>query len=384
MVSLLLTVIYLAFISLGLPDSLLGSAWPVIHLQFGVDSALAGLVSFIITLGTVISALLSDRLTRKLGAGLVTALSVALTAAALLGFSLSGSVAALCLWAVPYGLGAGAVDAALNNFVALHFKARHMSWLHCFWGLGASLSPVIMGFFLSRGENWQGGYRCVSLIQWVLTAALFLSLPLWRRMRSEAEAQEQSAPPLGLGKALRIPGVPYILTAFFAYCGLETITFLWTASYLVSVRGLSPDRAAFFGSLMYVGMTLGRFLNGFVAEPMGDRRMIRLGAGVMLAAVALILQPWTPLALAGLLVLGLGAGPVYPSIIHATPDNFGRENSQAIIGIQMASAYSGSSLLPLLFGWVAARTTLRLFPFVLALLILVLLLMTEKLNRRRA
>ena len=384
MVSLLLTVIYLAFISLGLPDSLLGSAWPVIHLQFGVDSALAGLVSLIITLGTVISALLSDRLTRKLGAGLVTALSVALTAAALLGFSLSGSVAALCLWAVPYGLGAGAVDAALNNFVALHFKARHMSWLHCFWGLGASLSPVIMGFFLSRGENWQGGYRCVSLIQWVLTAALFLSLPLWRRMRSEAEAQEQSAPPLGLGKALRIPGVPYILTAFVAYCGLETSTFLWTASYLVSVRGLSPDRAAFFGSLMYVGMTLGRFLNGFVAEPMGDRRMIRLGAGVMLAAVALILQPWTPLALAGLLVLGLGAGPVYPSIIHATPDNFGRENSQAIIGIQMASAYSGSSLLPLLFGWVAARTTLRLFPFVLALLILVLLLMTEKLNRRRA
>ena len=383
MIALLLTVIYLAFISLGLPDSLLGSAWPVIHLQFGVDSALAGLVSLVITLGTVVSALLSDRLTRRLGAGLVTALSVAMTAAALLGFSFSRSVAALCLWAVPYGLGAGAVDAALNNYVALHFKARHMSWLHCFWGLGASLSPLIMGFYLSRGENWQGGYRCVSLIQWGLTAALFLSLPLWRKLQSPQEEAARSAPPLGLRRALAIPGVPYMLTAFFCYCGLETVTFLWTSSYLVSVRGLSPDRAAFFGSFMYAGMTVGRLLNGFVAEGMGDRRMIRVGAGVMLLAVALLLQPWTPLALAGLLVLGLGAGPVYPSIIHATPANFGAENSQAIIGVQMASAYLGSSLLPPLFGAVATRTTLALFPYALALLVLALLAMTEKLNRLR-
>ena len=379
--SLLLVIIYLAFISLGLPDSLLGSAWPVIHLQFGVDSSLAGLVSFIITMGTVVSALLSDRLTRKLGAGLVTALSVALTAAALLGFSISNSVAALCLWAVPYGLGAGAVDAALNNYVALHFKARHMSWLHCFWGVGASLSPTIMGAFLSRGANWRGGYRCVSLIQWVLTAALFLSLSLWKQKQSPEETEAESAPPLGLTKALRIPGVPYILTAFFAYCGLETVTFLWTASYLVSARGLAPERAAFFGSLMYLGMTLGRFVNGFVAERMGDKRMIRVGVGVMLVATLLLMQPWTPLALAGLLLLGFGAGPVYPSIIHATPASFGRENSQAIIGIQMASAYTGSSLLPLLFGWLAARTTLALFPFALALLDLALLVMTEKLNR---
>ena len=258
-----------------------------------------------------------------------------------------------------------------------------MSWLHCFWGLGASLSPLIMGFYLSRGENWQGGYRCVSLIQWGLTAALFLSLPLWRKLQSPQEEAARSAPPLGLRRALAIPGVPYMLTAFFCYCGLETVTFLWTSSYVVSVRGLSPDRAAFFGSFMYAGMTVGRLLNGFVAEGMGDRRMIRVGAGVMLLAVALLLQPWTPLALAGLLVLGLGAGPVYPSIIHATPANFGAENSQAIIGVQMASAYLGSSLLPPLFGAVATRTTLALFPYALALLVLALLAMTGKLNRLR-
>lgn len=382
MFSLLLVVIYLSFISLGLPDSLLGAAWPSMLPQLGVPLSYAGYLSMIISCGTVISSLLSDRLLRRFGTGLVVSCSVLMTAAALLGYSLAPSYAVLCIFAIPYGLGAGAVDAALNHYVAVHYAARHMSWLHCFWGLGASLSPLIMGFFLSRGENWQGGYRCVSLIQWVLTAVLFLSLPLWRTLQSPEEAAARSAP-LGLRRALQIPGVPCILTAFFSYCGLETVTFLWTSSYLVSVRGLSPDRAAFFGSFMYAGMTLGRLLNGFVTERMGDRRMIRIGAGVMLLAVVLLLQPYTPPALAGLLILGLGAGPVYPSIIHATPANFGAANSQAIIGVQMASAYLGSSLLPPLFGALAARTTLRLFPYALALLVLVLLAMTEKLNRLR-
>ena len=385
MFSLLLAIIYLSFISLGLPDSLLGSAWPVMRAELAAPLSFAGVISMLIASGTIVSSLLSERLTRRLGTGLVTAGSVALTAAALFGFSVSPSLAALCLWAVPYGLGAGAIDAALNNYVALHYSSRHLSWLHCFWGVGASISPYIMAAALSRTGQWQLGYRAVSLIQIVLTALLFLSLPLWRKTAA-GEPTGDNAPLLGLRGAVRIPGVPNILLAFFAYCGAETTAGLWASSYLAGVRGVAPETAAGFASLFYLGITFGRFLNGFVADRLGDRRMIRIGALVMGAGTLLILLPLpSPLpALAGLLIFGLGCAPVYPSIIHATPLNFGAENSQAIIGVQMASAYVGTTFMPPLFGLLANAISLRLFPLFLAALLLLLAVMTEKLNRLKA
>ena len=385
MFSLLLAIIYLSFISLGLPDSLLGSAWPVMRAELAAPLSFAGVISMIIASGTIVSSLLSERLTRRLGTGLVTAGSVALTAAALFGFSVSPSLAALCLWAVPYGLGAGAIDAALNNYVALHYSSRHMSWLHCFWGVGASISPYIMAAALSRTGQWQLGYRAVSLIQIVLTVLLFLSLPLWRKTAA-GEPAGDNAPLLGLRGAVRIPGVPNILLAFFAYCGAETTAGLWASSYLAGVRGVAPETAAGFASLFYLGITFDRFLNGFVADRLGDRRMIRIGALVMGAGTLLILLPLpSPLpALAGLLIFGLGCAPVYPSIIHATPLNFGAEKSQAIIGVQMASAYVGTTFMPPLFGLLANAISLRLFPLFLAALLLLLAVMTEKLNRLKA
>ena len=384
MVSLLLAIIYLAFISLGLPDSLLGAAWPVMHLQFGAELSFAGVISMIIAGGTIVSSLLSDRLTHKLGTGLVTAMSVALTAAALFGFSVSRSLISLCLWAVPYGLGAGAIDAALNNYVALHYSSRHMSWLHCFWGVGASVSPYIMGACLAGAGGWQLGYRTVSLIQIVLTALLFFSLPLWKRVSGEAEqAAEAAREPLGLRLAVTIRGVPCVLLAFFAYCGAESTAGLWASSYLVEMRGVTAETAARFASLFYLGITIGRFFNGFIADRMGDKRMIRVGAAVMGLGALLILLPLPGegAALAGLLVFGLGCAPVYPSVIHSTPAHFGRENSQAVIGIQMAAAYVGTTFMPPLFGVLAQRITLGLYPVFLGAMLALLLVMTERLNR---
>ncbi|MBR1821646.1 MAG: MFS transporter [Clostridia bacterium] len=380
MVSLLLAIIYMAFISLGLPDSLLGSAWPVMRLALGAPLSFAGVISMIIAGGTIVSSLLSERLTRRLGTGLVTAVSVAMTALALFGFSISGSVAMLCLWAVPYGLGAGAVDAALNNYVALHYSSRHMSWLHCFWGVGASISPYIMGAAIAR-SSWQTGYRAVSVIQVILTAGLFLSLPLWKRPQTQGETGA-SRPLLGLRGALRIPGVPYILLAFFGYCAAETTTGLWASSYLVEARGVDAGTAARFASLFYLGITFGRFLNGFVADRLGDKRLIRVGVAVMALGMVMIMLPVASdiPALAGLIVIGLGCAPVYPSIIHATPYNFGEANSQAIIGIQMASAYTGSTFMPPLFGLIASTIGIRLYPFYLAAFALLLWVMTERVN----
>lgn len=384
MYSLLLAIIYAAFISLGLPDSLIGSAWPVMHGELGVPLSFAGLVTMIISAGTIVSSLLSDRLTRKFGAGLVTAVSVFLTAAALFGFSISHSFLLLCLWAIPYGLGAGAVDAALNNYVALHFASRHMSWLHCFWGVGAAVSPYIMSYSLSSGLGWNSGYRIVSILQAVLTAILFLSLPFWKkRAGQDADGREESpARALRLTEAVRIKGVPLILITFFGYCALEQTAGLWASSYLVQFRGIHPDTAASFASLFYLGITAGRFACGFFADRAGDRLLIRIGILTAGFGAILISLPFGldfP-ALAGLIIIGLGCAPVYPSIIHSTPFNFGKENSQAVIGIQMACAYVGTTLMPPLFGLIASHITIGLYPFYLLLFALLMLFASERLN----
>lgn len=264
--TILLSIIYLAFISLGLPDSLLGSAWPVMHVELGVATSYAGIITMIISFGTILSSLMSDRLNKKFGTGLVTACSVFLTAAALFGFSCSNSMLALCLWAIPYGLGAGAVDAALNNYVALHYSSRQMSWLHCMWGVGAAISPYIMSFCLTRQLGWQQGYRTVGILQIVLTAILLCSLPLWKRVavrKPEVTAETSSAKSIGVLQAVRIKGVPMVLLAFFAYCALEQTAMLWASSYLVQNRGLEAETAAQFAAMFLIGITVGRFLSGF-------------------------------------------------------------------------------------------------------------------------
>ena len=378
MLHLLLGIIYLAFISLGLPDSLLGSAWPAMYREFAVPVSYAGGISAIISIGTVISSLQSDRLTKRLGTGRVTALSVLTTAVALFGFSVSHSFAALCLWAIPYGLGAGSVDASLNNYVALYYASRHMSWLHCMWGLGASLGPYIMGYALTGG-GWSTGYRIIALLQFALAAALLLTLPLWKTRAADAAGAER-LPPLPLKKVIRIPGAKEVMAVFFCYCAVEQTAILWASSYLALRWGLSAQEAASHASLFFVGITAGRALSGFLTLKFNDAQMIRLGQAVLLAGVLCLLLPFgTSSALTGLVLVGLGCAPVYPSIIHSTPDRFGADQSQAIIGIQMASAYVGTCLMPPLFGLIANHISVSLLPPYLLVLLAMMALMHERL-----
>lgn len=379
MVSLLLAVIYLAFISLGLPDSLLGSAWPVMHVELGAPLSAMGAVTMIISAGTIVSSLASDFLTRKLGTGVVTVVSVLLTAGAMIGFSFANAFWILCVLAVPYGLGAGGVDAALNNYVALHYKSRHMSWLHCFWGVGAIISPFIMGACLTGASGWAGGYRVVSYIQFALVAVLFFSLPLWKKR----PAQEIAAKSLTLPQTVKLKGVAFVLIAFFAYCALESTAMNWASSYLTEHHGVSAELAATFGSLFFWGITAGRFLSGFVSEKLGDRKLIRIGAGIIVVGIVLIAIPVNTeiCALIGFVVVGLGCAPVYPSIIHATPANFGQEHSQAVIGVEMASAYVGTTFMPPLFGLIAQYADIGFLPLFLAIFLVLLFCMTELLNR---
>ena len=401
---MLLAIIYFAFISLGLPDALVGSGWPVMHQDLGVPVSYAGFITMTIAIGTILSSLQSDRLTRKLGTGLVTTLSVALTAVALLGFSVSTEFWMLILWAIPYGLGAGAVDAALNNYVALHYASRHMSWLHSFWGVGAAISPFIMSYSLTQGLGWNTGYRVVAILQMVLVAILFAGLPLWRKVHptvpaaaaggggdegeggktlERAAGNDGKEKPLGLIGALKIKGVPFVLLGFLAYCALEATAILWASTYLVQQRDVAASTAASFASLYLLGITAGRFLSGFVADRVGDRNMIRLGILGVCIGVILIALPLEndTLALAGLVIAGFGSAPIYPSIIHSTPANFGPSRSHAIIGIQMASAYLGATFAPPLFGFLGEAVGMWLFPFYLAALAALMLVMTEALNR---
>ena len=382
MVTLLLAIIYMAFISLGLPDGLLGAAWPVIHGEMTVPEAYMGIVSMIISGGTILSSLFSDKITRRLGAGPVTAFSVMLTAGALLGFALSDRFWMLCVCAVPYGLGAGAVDAALNNYVALHYSGRHMSWLHCFWGVGASIGPYIMGWALTTHRGWSMGYGTVFLLQILLTAVLFLSLPLWKkRGNTTDQAADNYEAPIGLRDAVKIRGVKAILLAFFSYCALESTATLWASSFLVDHHGMNKPDAATCALLYFLGVTVGRFLNGFVADRWGDKAMIRVGIAIQAVGLSLLLVPFTPVVLVGLTLLGLGCAPVYPCIIHSTPTHFGRENSHAIVGIQMAFAYCGATFMPPVFGLVAQHIHIGLFTVYMALFLLLMATMTERVNR---
>ncbi len=382
---LLLGIIYVAFISLGLPDSLLGSAWPTMYQEFSVPVSYAGGISMIIAAGTIISSLESDRLTKKVGTGKITAVSVLMTAAALFGFSVSHSYAALCLWAVPYGLGAGSVDASLNNYVALHYASRHMSWLHCMWGIGASLGPYIMGYALIDGQSWNMGYLYIAVLQIMLTVVLFFSLPLWKKQKTDNEVHSnpEIAKPLSLRQILKISGAKEIMITFFCYCALEQTTGLWASSYLVLQRRLTAENAAGFASLFFIGITAGRAVSGFLTLKLNDIQMIRLGQGMILYGIICLLLPFGSIsALLGLVLIGVGCAPVYPSLIHSTPTHFGAEQSQAVIGVQMASAYVGTCFMPSVFGFLASYISLSLFPlYLLAILILMAAMYTRMLTQ---
>jgi len=382
MASLLLAIIYISFVSLGLPDALLGAAWPVMQGELNVPLSYAGGISLIIAIGTVISSLQSDRLTKWLGPGRVTAFSVAMTAAAIFGFSTSNAYWQLCLWAIPYGLGAGSVDASLNNYVALHYASRHMSWLHCMWGLGASIGPYIMGAALTGGMHWHSGYAIIAVLQVILTAVLFFSLPLWKNPARSPESAE-AARPLTLKQIVSIPGAKEVMVAFFCYCGLEQTAILWGSSYLVIHNGMQEELAASLASLYLLGLTFGRGLNGFLTYKLNDSNLIRLGEGVITLGVVIMLLPLGDMtSFAGLMLCGLGCAPVYPCIIHSTPAHFGEEHSQAIIGVQMASAYVGICCLPPIFGLIANHVSAALMPWYLGLLLLVMTVMSEGLNRK--
>lgn len=372
---LLLALIYIAFISLGLPDSLLGSGWPVMHLELGVPVSFMGIITMIISGGTIISSLFSDRLTRKFGTRIVTVASVFLTVIALFGFSFSSRFWMLILFAIPYGLGAGAIDAALNNYIALHYKAKHMSWLHCFWGIGTIVSPFIMSYALDNKE-WNSGYRTVGFIQLAIAILLLVTLPIWR---VNGSADEESKKSVGLIGALKIKGVPFLLIGFFAYCAAEATAMQWASTYFVEAKGIPANQAAGFAALFYIGITVGRFICGFITDKLGDRKMILIGTGILVCGIIALMLPVESYkaAFIAFIVIGLGCAPIYPCTIHATPDNFGAKNSGAIIGIQMASAYVGSTFIPPIFGLLGNKISFSIMPIFLLLFFILMIIMVE-------
>ena len=381
MVHLLLLIIYISFISLGLPDPLLGAAWPTMQVEFGVPVSYAGGISIVITFCTIISSLLSDRMTMRFGTGRITAFSVAITAVALFGFSVSREYWMLLLWAIPYGLGAGNVDASLNNYVALHYASRHMSWLHCMWGVGATVGPYVMGAALTGGMGWNSGYRFIAILQIVLSVILFVSLPLWKERKDQTKETEPRKP-LSLKQIFRIPGIREVMIAFFCGCAMETVVGLWASSYFVVKNQLPADLAASYASLFFIGMTVGRAISGFLTYKLNDTQMIRLGSSLIALGIVVMLLPMGIVSgIVGLVIIGLGCAPVYPCIIHSAPAHFGEENSQAIIGVQMASAYSGVLLLPPLFGLVANYLSAALLPVYLIPVLGMMIWMYEKLVR---
>ena len=414
MIQLLLAIIYLAFISLGLPDGLLGSAWPSMYVQFQVPVSYSGIIYMIICGGTVCSSLLSDRLNRKFGTGLVTVLSVATTAVALGGFSFSSSYWMLCLWAIPYGLGAGGVDAALNNYVACHYESRHMSWLHCMWGLGATVGPYIMEYALTGGGSWNMGYRYVMFIQIGLVAVLFFSQPLWKKkaaqnhlkpmhdsqeedqrqiLQEEKDAsclsidnrnqcESEKTKPLSIFHVLSLPGAIQLMIAFFSYEAVEQTAALWASSYLVLHIGLTSEEAAGLAALFFIGITVGRFLCGFITLKFNDTNMIRMGCGIILIGVIILFLPGVACAKIGLIIIGFGCSPVYPCIIHSTPEHFGVDKSQAVMGVQMASASLGCISMPPLFGLIANHISVRLLPVYLLLFLILMFVMHEIVVKR--
>ncbi len=388
MTTLLLLIIYLAFISLGLPDALLGTAWPVMQLELDLPMEVAGVLSMTITSGTIISSLASGRLLKRYGTGKVTSISVLMTAAALLGFYLAPSLIWLIICAIPLGLGAGAVDTGLNDYVAINYEARHMSWLHSFWGVGASLSPIIMSQFILQGNDWREGYLTISIIQFALVAILFLSIPLWSKVAATEESQlnqaieSEATASKTTTKPLQVKGVKYALLTFLFYCGIEAGVGLWGSSFLVNIKNFDPAIAARWVSFYYGGITIGRFITGFITFKMSNKALIRTGQMTALIGTILLFLPLPQIFLmSSFVIIGLGLAPIFPCMIHETPANFGKQHSQVLIGYQMAAAYTGTTFIPPLIGLFAGQLTIAIFPPIAILLVAGMLFSSEKLNQ---
>ena len=378
MYSLLIAVIYLIFISLGLPDSLLGSGWPAMHAAFSVPSSYAGYVSMAISFMTIISALLSPIMIKRFHTKWIVIVSIFLTVMGLIGFSISTSYATLFVFAVPYGLGAGAIDASVNHYVANNYSGSVMNFLHCFYGVGAVISPNIMAVALSKA-SWNEGYRWTAYIQIFILLICIISLPLWKKNESDSNKQEEEV--AGIREALKRPGVVLTLIAFFAYCSGEATCFLWTSSYFAGVKeGLTDHLIASFGSLIFGGLMLGRLISGFVSNRLGDRMLIRIGIFVEVVGILLVMIPvasFIPAAI-GFVIIGTGMGPVYPAIQHMAPTNFGERYSAAVIGLQMASAYMGSTFMPMIFGNIQEKIGIGIMPFYLLIFAVLNIWMLER------
>ena len=389
MTTFLLIIIYLAFISLGLPDSLLGAAWPVMQSDFGAPIETAGYLFMTIAGGTILSSLVSGKVLKRFGTGKVTFVSVLMTPCALLGFYFAPSIIWLFLCAIPLGMGAGAVDSGLNDYVATHYKAHHMSWLHCFWGVGATLGPVIMAQYISN-QNWGKGYLTISGLQFILVVILLFTLPLWNKVNSHITINKEPEEPKGISfkenaekvRPLQMNGVKLALASFFFYCAVEATVGLWGSSFLVNVKGLTAATAAEWVSFYYAGITIGRLMTGFVTFKMSNQVLIRMGQIIALTGAILLVLPLPSFfSVAGFIVVGLGLAPIFPCMLHETPARFGEKHSQAIMGYQMAVAYTGSTFMPPLFGFIASHTTVALFPICTVIFVVAMVLSSEKLNR---
>ncbi len=361
----LLVIIYAAFISLGLPDSVLGSAWPSIRTEMGAPLALAGYISMTVQAGTIVSSLMSNRLIARFGVGRVTFVSVLMTAAGLLGMAFEPNVWFMFLCAIPLGLGGGSVDAAINNFVALHYAAKHMSWLHCFWGIGATAGPLILSFRLAGGASWRSADGIISAIQVALVIILFFSLPLWKRAEKPANQDQKGEKQVYITnrEALRLPLAKPVLLGFTLFCAVETTCGLWASSYLHEARGLTADQASMGASAFYAAITIGRLISGFATAKISGEKLIRIGQCVCIAGAILMMLPLpSTFALIGVFLIGLGTAPIYPNMLHLTPRRFGEQYSQAITGLEMSFAYVGSTLLTPLFGQIASLTKMNIYP----------------------
>ena len=390
---LLLILIYFSFISLGLSDSQLGAAWPSMYGLLNVPLHYAGFISMISAGGTVVSAVFSGKIIKRFGTAAVVASGFFLTGFALTGFSFSNSFIALCLFAVPLGLGGGAIDVSLNNYVALHYKARHMSWLHCFWGVGASIGPIVMSAFLLYKNSWNLSYRTIGIIHFGIIVLLLLSSSLWKKSEQGSQgelgsqSEQSNAPektrPVGIKSAFSVTGVKEALLVFFCYCTIETLTALWGASYLVTIKGIAKETAARWLAFYFIGITSGRFITGFITMKLNNRQIVRIGQLIIACGIVTLILPLkSNFLLPGLFLIGLGCAPIFPSLLHETPKNFGKEYSHIIIGLQMGCAYIGTSIMPPIFGLITSVTSFSIFPVFIGAVLVVKVVLTEVMNRK--
>ncbi len=377
---LILAVIYIVFISLGLPDSLFGVAWPVLHKEFGISESFASVYSIIVTVCTGGVSFVSGTLIRKFGTSKVTLFSILLTAIGIVGISFSPNIIVMIIFAVILGYGAGAIDTGLNNFVSLHYKSQHMNWLHCFWGVGVTVSPLIMSSFLGEGEGqWRNGYRIIAVLQFFIAVIVLISIKKWRKIektKTEEAANEPEAS-AKLIDVLKSKGIITSILSLAAYCSMEFLLGTWGASYAVNVFAISPDAAAKWVSLYYAGIMFGRMISGFISMKVSDKNMIRGGTLAAFFGIVILALPIGSVSLAGLLLIGTGFGPIFPSVLHSIPERFGATYSADITGYHMGGAYAIGFTMQMIFGFVATATTFAITPFVLTVLCVCLYMLNE-------